>query len=126
MEVTDSDMQACNQYFAETVHNEIDFLFPKPLYPGLSVSYDAGCNFAIINFGGTGLQWCVNYNRIYISVDPFRPGNQVTNVNGPFSPRVITGRLMLDDQFMCVDFSWEEVEDLEGDLIGLARKARNC
>ena len=106
MEVTNRDMQACNQYFAEIIYNEIDFLFPKPLYPDLSVRYNAGCNFAIIYFGGIGMQWCVKYNRIYIYVDPFRPGNQVRDGSNPFFPRVITGRLMLDDQFMSVEFSW--------------------
>ena len=126
MDITDCSMQAYNQYFAETVHNEIDFLFPKSLYPGSSVRYNAGCNFAIINFVVTGVLRCVKYNRIHIYVDPFRPGNKATNDNWPFLPRVITSRLMLDDQFKNVEFSWAKFEDFEAGLVGFERKTRSC
>ena len=120
MEFTSNDMQACAQYCAEYVHLGLYFMFPPS-----SINYIPGCHFAVVSFGGEGVHRCVKYNRIYVSVDPFRPGNQVTNGYNPFSPfspRVITGRLMLDDEFTNIEFSWATVADMKADVKDLKRK----
>ena len=75
----------------KNVHKKIHLLFPEPLNLDFRINYVAGCNFAIVNFGGVGIYRSKPFDKIYISVDPFRPGNQVTT---PFSPRIITARLI--------------------------------
>ena len=123
MDFTDRDMQACIQYFAEIVHKEIQLLFPEPLNLDFRINYVAGCNFAIVNFGGVGIYRSKPFDKIYVSVDPFRPGNQITT---PFSPRIITARLMLENVFKSIEFSWITIEDMRADIVQLEREARKC
>ena len=122
MEFTSNDMQACAQYCAEYVHLGLYFMFPPS-----SINYIPGCHFAIVSFGGEGVHGCVKYNRIYISVDPFRPCNRVGLTEEPFSLRVITGRLMFDDEFRNVEFSWATLDDMEaGFAVLIGKIGRNC
>ena len=122
MKFTHNDMQACIQYCAEYVNLGLKSLFETSSHPNFVVHYNPGCNFAIVNFGAEGFHRCVKYNKMYISVDPFRPDNQVTNGNNPYSPRIVTGRLMLGDRFKNVDFSWATVYEMKTDVEDLVAK----
>ena len=122
MKFTHNDMQACIQYCADDVNLGLNSLYETSSHSNFVVYYTPGCNFAIVNFGGEGFYRCVKYNKMYISVDPFRPGNQDTNIVEPFSPRVIAGRLMMDDRYKNVDFSWATVYEMKADVEDLLGK----
>ena len=120
MNFTYRDMQVCIRHFNEIVFPRI--LHAGRFYPNFHVNHVAGCNFAIVSFGGVGVYGCAKYDKIHVSVDPFRPGNQVTNFIAPFFPRVITGRLMLNGQFTNVELNWAATEDMGRAVEGLIRR----
>ena len=120
--------------FTDRVSKLVSSIFMKKFtmkliicFPNLcSSNYIAGYNFAIVHFGGLGVHKSKQFNKNYIYVYPFRLGNQVTKVVEPFLLSVITGKLMLENDFRSVKFSWVTVDNMRADIVQLDREARNC
>ena len=69
-----------------------------------------------------GVHRFVKYNKINSYVNPFCPGNQVTNGNSPFLPCVITGRLMLKISSKALCFILATFADMKGDTGDLEKE----